>query len=694
MSMDERTPFRDILRRYRTAAGLTQETLAERANLSVRGLSDLERGVRRLPRADTITLLADALKLDEAERDAFAAAAARRPPAPWSDLAPGLTAAARDTYPATLPTPPTPLVGRERDVSTVAGQLLRHDRRLLTLMGPGGVGKTRLAVGIAVDLYDHFADGVFFVSLAPIRDAALVAPTIARTLNLRDGDRRAAIDRVTQRLRNKHVLLILDNFEQVASAAPVVADLLAACPGLTALVTSRAALRIRGEHEYPVAPLDLPDLADLPPVEAMAQYPAVMLFDQRARAVKPDWRLTPANAPTVAAICWRLDGLPLAIELAAARVKLLPPHALLARLDRAHDQTSVRAYGHTPLQLLTGGARDLPERQQTMRATIAWSYDLLAQGEQTLLRRLSVFVRGATIDAVEAIVASAPPDDVSIVDRLTALLDKSLLRRNEGADEETRVWMLGMVRAYGWEQLAVAGEAEETRERHAAYYLTLAEEAEPELLGAGQTLWLARLEQEHHNLRAALRWYLKRGDGARGLRLGGALWRFWYVRSYFTEGRDWLTQLLALPSAGQAGQEEARAKALNGAGNLAYNQGDVLTARRLHEESLAIRRAIGDRQGVAGSLNNLALIARGHGDYVDARLRIDEAIAINQELGNRDWEAINLSNLGSVKHHEGDYAAAHTLYARSLDIFMDIGDDWGHAMALCDLGNVAGAPGG
>ena len=285
MSMDERTPFRDILRRYRTAAGLTQETLAERANLSVRGLSDLERGVRRLPRADTITLLADALKLDEAERDAFAAAAtdARRQPAPWADLAPGLPAAARDTYPATLPAPPTPLVGRERDVATVAGQLLRHDRRLLTLMGPGGVGKTRLAVRIAVELYDHFADGVFFVSLAPIRDAALVAPTIARTLNLRDGDRRAAIERVIQRLRDKHVLLILDNFEQVASAAPVVADLLAACPGLTMLVTSRAALRIRGEQEYPVAPLNIPDLAALPPVETMAQYPAIMLFDQRAR---------------------------------------------------------------------------------------------------------------------------------------------------------------------------------------------------------------------------------------------------------------------------------------------------------------------------------------------------------------------------------------------------------------------------
>ncbi len=661
--------FADLLKQHRLAAGLTQEGLAERAHLSRKAVSALECGARLAPRRDTVRLLADALGLADAEREGFMAT--RRGVVLPADPAPPTDP------PCNLPAPPTPLLGREREMARALELLCRDDVRLLTLSGPAGVGKTRLSLDVAAGLRADYADGAFLVSLAPLSDPVLVASAIAQALGLREQGDRPLHDTLMASLRDKQLLLLLDNFEHVAAAAPLLAALLAACPHLRLLVTSRAPVHVRGEHVLPVPPLDLPDLATLPAVDALAQVSAVALFVARAEAVAPDFALTTQNATAVAAICARLDGLPLAIELAAARITLLSPEALLARLDHR-------------LQMLVGGARDLPERQQTLRAAIAWSYDLLHMGEQALFRRLCVFVGGATLEAVEAVCYTAGDLEGDALGWLAALVDKSLLRREEGPGGEARVGLLETIREYGREQLATSGEQAATERSHAAYYLALAEEAEPALTGAEQVTWLARLEREHDNLRSALRWALESGEVEGGLRLAGTLWRFWVMRGYLREGRRWLETLLNRDA---DVAPASRARALHGAGVLARDMGDCTRADLLLGESLALWRELADSPGIATALNGLGSVAWQRGDLARARALHEEGLALRREMGDTGGVIIALNNLGLVVQDQGDLVRAEALFAEVLAFFRERGNRRGIAGSLNNLGEVALAQG-
>ena len=435
-------------------------------------------------------------------------------------------------FPPHLPIQPTPFIGREKEVDAVHHLFLREDVRLVTLTGPGGVGKTRMALHVAEQLRAHFADGVWFVSLAPISDPDLVIPTIAQTLGLWEAGERSLLEQLQVFLRERQVLLLLDNFEQVVRAAMHVANLLTICSHLKVLVTSREVLHVRAEREFPVPTLSLPDPKRLPDLVALSQYEAVALFIQRAQAARPEFQVTNANAPVVAEICVRLDGLPLAIELAATRIKLLPLQALLTRLGQR-------------LQLLTSSARDVPAHQQTLRNTIQWSYDLLDAQEQQLFCRLSVFVSGCTLEAVEAISAAPGNATLPVLDGVVSLIDKNLLQQTAQEGEEIRLLMLETIREYGWEALAERQEREAIQAAHAAYYLALAEEAERALGGPQQLLWLERLEREYDNLHAALHWLRLQGSRVEGggeaaeqaLRLETALSWFWIMRGYQNDGR-------------------------------------------------------------------------------------------------------------------------------------------------------------
>ncbi len=579
-----------------------------------------------------------------------------------------------------LPAQVTSLIGRERDVANACALLQRKEVRLVTLTGTGGIGKTRLGMEVAHCQLDAFADGVCFVPLAPISDPALVVATIAQALGIKEARERPLLDLLKTFLQDKHLLLLLDNFEQVVAAAPVLSDLLAACPHFKILVTSRAALRIQGEHEFPVPPLALPDLARLAESQDLVQYPAVALFLQRALAVKPDLAITKANTRAIAEICARLDGLPLAIELAAVRVKLLPPQALLQRLERR-------------LPVLTGGGQDVPLRQQTLRNTIAWSYYLLDADQQRLFRRLCVFIGGCTLDAIEFVCRTLGDGALPVFEGVAALIDKSLLQQIEQGDEEPRFLMLETIREYGLEALTGSQEMESTRRAHALYYLSLAEQAESELGGPGQAVWLRRLEREHDNLRAAMDWSLKRDEDETerhmeiALRLGGALRRFWQMHGHLNEGQIFLERALSA-SEGIVVSRRARAKALIAAGTLASIQNDYDRVEAYCRQSLVLFRELGDQPGIALSLYLLSVVPWMKGDTVTAHSLTEEALALFREMGDKERIAWSLSTLGLLDTQEGKYTSAHALYEESLSTHRELGDKRGIAITLLRLAQL------
>ncbi len=595
-----------------------------------------------------------------------------------------MTSAPTKHSPQNLPVQLTPLIGRAREMEMLTRLLTEEGVRLLTLTGPGGGGKTRLAIGAVSTVAGAYPDGVFWVYLAPIAEPQLIPSAIARVLDVRESGRVLITDALKDFLRARRLLLLLDNFEQVIEGASFVADLLVACPELRIVVTSRAALHVRGEREFPVAPLALPDRSQALGLTELRRYAAVSLFIERAQAVNPELPISEEMGRDIAQVCARLDGLPLAIELAAARTKLLTPAAMLARLDRR-------------FALLTDGARDLPERQRTLRGAIAWSYDLLGAAEQALFRRLCVFAGGFTLEAAEAVAISEgggknaqssvlASQSLDCLDLVASLVDKNLLRRAEDAGVEARFALLETIREFGLEALAASAELDEAHAIHLRLFLALAEEAEPHLTEQESEAWLSRLDREHDNLRAALRWSVERGRAQEGLRLAGALWQFWQLRGHVSEGRQWLEAALGL---GTETATPERAKVLTGAGMLATHQHDYRVARAYHEQSLAIHRTLGDQWNAAVSVNDLGTVALYQGDYATARSLYEESLCFRQDLGDRHGCAVSLTNLGLVAAAQGELGRARQFHEQSLAIRRELGDRAAVIRSLNRLGAVA-----
>jgi predicted ATPase/DNA-binding XRE family transcriptional regulator len=667
--------FGETLRELRDAAGLTQQELASRAGLTAKAVSALERGERKRPYPHTVRSLAQALNLSDEQRASLLAAVPNR--STEAPAAPPATSVKEQppAMPSAAPSAPhTSLVGRERELSEIEGFL--GQVRLLTLTGTGGVGKTRLALEAARRADVLFPDGVAFIGLAPLADAALVVPTIAQTLGLREIEGRSAREALYAYLKDKRLLLVLDNLEHLLEVVPEVISLLEGCPDLTVLATSRAPLRVRGEQEYPVGPLRVPDPTRTPLLQEVSGAAAVELFVERARAASPSFDLTDSNAAAVAAICWRLDGLPLALELAAARARFLGPTALLSRLDRA---------------LEAGGARDLPERQRTMRATLDWSHDLLHEPEKELFRRLSVFAGGWTLEAAEAVGEAEEVDGEDILALLGNLVEQSLVVAEGAADGSVRYGMLEPVRQYALEKLEESGEAEDARRRHAAFYLALVEEAGPELKGHDQAIWLDRLETELGNLRAAHSWSVDHGEGREIADSAWTSWTYWWLSGHLSEGRRWMEEALASESGMPA---TSRARLLTLAATLGQAIGDFESARLGNDESMELFRELDDTDGMYFAMGTAGLIALAQGQPDEALSLMEESGERRLELFGDRWASSAMFGFSAtVALGQGDRARARRLAERALSLAREIGAREAVAVALPTLAGIARADG-
>jgi non-specific serine/threonine protein kinase len=690
--------FGELLRRYRRTAALSQEALAERAGVGADTVRALERGRSGVPRTETLARLAEALGLDAEARAVLTAAA--RPegsgsvpdaalleaavapagdrqdgeiapePKTGADTSPGARAAqpARTNLPLAL----TSFIGREREQGEV--QVLLEAARLVTLTGTGGCGKTRLALEVAATLVAAFPDGVWLVELAALADPLLMPNFVANALGVREVPGRSVATTLVEHLRSRHLLLVLDNCEHLIDAcAALVETLILSCPRLWILATSREALGTSGESIWPVAVLSIPDLRVLPSspeplVAEVTRYEAVRLFVDRARLGAPSFAAMPGNATTLARICQRLDGLPLAIELAAARVKLLALEQIAERLDDCFE-------------LLSAGRRTATTRHRTLWATIDWSYDLLAEPEQVLFRRLSVFAGGFGLDAAQAVCGAS-------LALLGLLVDKSLVLVDQPTQGAARYHLLETIRQYSGEKLRAAGETVAARCQHARYFLSLAETAEPWLTSRERERWVLRLDAEHDNLRAAIGWSQQEGGEIEvGLRLAGALWWFWNLRSYLSEARAHVEAVLAHP--GAQGFHAERAKALTSAGAVTWLLGDYVAARASLTASVALWRSTGDQRGLAYALILLALTELRAGEQTAATTLASESVAHFREASDPWGLAWALNNLGYITSSRGDYANAHARLTESLDRFRQLADRWGIALALSNLGYLA-----
>ncbi len=659
------TTFGDVLRRFRTAAGLTQEDLAERAGLSARGISDLERGRRSRPYFETVRQLADALGLNDGDRSVMLSAARDAVEQPSEETS--------DSPPANLPVQLTGLVGRDSDCQALSDLLRRDDVRLVTLTGPGGVGKTRLALAVATEVRPAYPGGVYFVPLAPLRDPDHVLTSIAHTLGLSDSSSDPMLLRLTAYLDRRRILLLLDNFEHLLPAVPAISDLLMRCPDLTILATSRSALLVSGEHQFAVSPLSLPDPKAANDAETIAHNPSAALLLQRLSAIDRRFVLTEVDLNAVIEICRRSDGLPLALELAAARARHLTLQELATRL-------------HHRLDLLTHGPRNLPPRQQALRDTIAWSYDLLAPPEQRLLRWLAVFVGGWTLERAEDLCAGADGLPINVVDGLATLVDSSLVRVER--DSVGRSWyvMLDTIREFVEGELTVSSEEVIVRQRLASVMIAYTEEADRRLRSGERLAWTRLVEPEVDNVRTTIRWLLDSGDTERALELVGNLLWFWDAVGRGREGRAWGEEVLSRSNAKRLSWAYARASYVTG--QQAWAMGDLTAAKQLLTASSERFRLLGDRGSLGQALNQLGSAYLSSGDIVNARALLSESVQLLDSDEFRWDYGLSVFMLGDAISST-DPDAARTHYEQSLTAFRAVGDPFGMAIPITGLGGLA-----